>query len=180
MNHNHCYRDKPEIPNNHSYSDRPTLTFRPFIENNPKVRLKWNTTSLNGCLFFLRIDGSETSTRKLNPCKANILSLMWSVPIGRPMRKDLNVACIVYSNERQKCTAASFRMGRPIGTLHIKDKIFALQGFSFRVEANILSLMWSVPIGRPMRKDAAVHFCLSLLYTMQATFNCSCCYLSGT
>jgi hypothetical protein len=39
MIHNHCYRDKPEIPNNHSYSDRPTLTFRPFIENNPKVHL---------------------------------------------------------------------------------------------------------------------------------------------
>jgi hypothetical protein len=39
------------IPNNHSYSDRPTLTFRPFIENNPKVRLKWNTTSVNGSSF---------------------------------------------------------------------------------------------------------------------------------
>jgi len=45
--------------------------------------------------------------------------------------EQLNVACIVYGSEKQKCTAASFRMGRPIGTLHIKDKIFALPGFSF-------------------------------------------------
>ena len=51
MTHNHCHRDKPEIPNKHSYSDRPTLTFRPFIENNPKVHLKWNTTSVNGSSF---------------------------------------------------------------------------------------------------------------------------------
>jgi hypothetical protein len=35
--------------------------------------------------------------------------------------------------------------------------------------------MSSVPIGRPMRKDADVHVCLSSLYTMQATFNCSFC-----
>jgi hypothetical protein len=93
MTHNHCHRDKPEIPNKHPYSDRPTLTFRPFIENNPKVHLKWNTTSVNGSSFvyYNLIDWSKISTRKLNPGIANILSLMWRVPIGRPMRKDAAV-----------------------------------------------------------------------------------------
>ena len=139
MNHNHCYRDKPEIPNNHSYSDRPTLTFRPFIENNPKVRLKWNTTSVNGSSFVYY----NPSTNDFTVTESNILNIRLTFHINTKnlQKEQLNVACIVYSNERQTCTSASFRMGRPIGTLHIKDKVFALPGFSFRVEILDLSMI---------------------------------------
>ena len=139
MNHNHCYRDKPEIPNNHSYSDRPTLTFRPFIENNPKVHLKWNTTSVNGSSFVYY----NPSANYFTVTESNILNIRLTFHINTKnlQKEQLNVACIVYSNERQKCTSASFRMGRPIGTLHIKDKIFALPGFSFRVEVSDPSIL---------------------------------------
>ena len=139
MTHNHCYRDKPEIPNNHSYSDRPTLTFRPFIENNPKVRLKWNTTSVNGSSFVYY----NPSTNDFTVTESNILNIRLTFHINTKnlQKEQLNVACIVYSNERQTCTSASFRMGRPIGTLHIKDKIFALPGFSFRVEVSDPSIL---------------------------------------
>jgi len=132
MNHNHCYRDKPEIPNKHAYSDRSTLTFKPFIENNPKVRLKWNTTSVNGSSFVYY----NPSTNYFILTESNILNirLTFHIDTKHLQEEQLNVACIVYSNQKQKCTAASFRMGRPIRTLHIKDKIFALSGFSFRVE----------------------------------------------
>ena len=80
MNHNHCYRDKPEIPNNHSYSDRPTLTFRPFIENNPKVHLKWNTTSVNGSSFVYY----NPSTNYFTVTESNILNIVISLGFHFP------------------------------------------------------------------------------------------------
>jgi hypothetical protein len=96
-----------------------SLRFTVVLESNSERLLdNFPIIKLFPCLFF--------STNYFTVTESNILNIRLTFHINTKNRhkEQLNVACIVHSNEKHKCTAASFRMGRPIGTLHIKDKIF--------------------------------------------------------
>lgn len=117
--------------NNTSSTRRPQLLYKPYIGMPPLYRMSWVSWFNMNVTEFVSYD-HKTNTFTVQ--ESNILSVRLSLNIDRKnVRKDtINVVCIAYSDETQKCKATLFKKGEH-GALYIKDKIFALPGFSFTI-----------------------------------------------
>lgn len=117
--------------NNTSSTRRPQLLYKPYIGKPPVCRMSWVSWFNVNVTEFVSYDHK---TNRFTVQESNILSLRLSLKIdGENVRKDtINVVCIEYSDETQKCKATLFKKGEH-GVLYIKDKIFALPGFTFTI-----------------------------------------------